>query len=171
MTTTGSPAVELATAAFRRVAGAFPTGVTVISALAGGVPKAMTANSFVTVSLDPPLVLVSVQAGSRMVTALRTGGAFAVSVLSRDQEAASRWFARPDRPEGWDLLAGFPWHSAPQSGSPVLSDSTGYFDCRVESVIAAGDHLLVLGRVLSLGELCADAPPLVFWRGGYRSVS
>lgn len=170
MTTMRDHAARPNPVVFRRVAGHFPTGVAVMCTVFDDEPRAMTVNSFVTVSLDPPLILVSLLTTSRMCTALDVGSAFAVSVLSREQERASRWFAGTDRPRGREELTGFAWHPAPDTASPVLSGSVAYFDCTVSSLVPAGDHVLVLADVRSLGELHDDCGPLVFWRGGYRSI-
>ncbi|WP_410673700.1 flavin reductase family protein [Amycolatopsis sp. cmx-4-68] len=155
---------------FRHVAGHYPTGVAVMCCVAGGEPLAMTVNSFVTVSLEPPLVLVSLLSGGRMAAVLRTGSAFALSVLAEHQAGASQWFARSGRARGRTALDGFDWQSAAVTGSPVLAGSAAYFDCTVESRIPAGDHTLVLGDVRSVGEPGTGTRPLVFCRGKYGSV-
>ncbi|MFI5561600.1 flavin reductase family protein [Amycolatopsis japonica] len=152
---------------FREIAGHFVTGVTVLCTVVRGEPRTMTANSFLPVSLEPPLVLVSVRASSRWLADVAPGTGLAISVLSDAQQPDSRRFASPDRLRDERSLAGIDWQPAPCTGSPVLSASTAYFDCAVDSLVPAGDHVLVVAGVRALGELRDDVSPLVFWRGRY----
>jgi flavin reductase (DIM6/NTAB) family NADH-FMN oxidoreductase RutF len=151
---------------FRQVAGRFPTGVTVLSTLIGAEPYGMTANAFTTVSLDPLLVLVCVNRRARMYRALSSAGVFAVTVLGAGQEAASRHFAQPGRPIGKSGFGDFRWIGSPASGCPVLHDGVAYFDCAVTEMHPAGDHCLVLARVLDFAVLGDDAA-LLFRDGRY----
>ncbi len=94
---------------FRETAGYFVAGVTVLCAVVRGEPRAMTANSFLPVSLEPPLVLVSVREGSRWLADVAPGTAFAISVLSDAQQSESRRFALPDRPRDGRSLEEVEW--------------------------------------------------------------
>ncbi|WP_158632616.1 flavin reductase family protein [Amycolatopsis sp. WAC 01416] len=152
---------------FRQIAGYFVTGVTVLCTIVRGEPRVMTANSFLPVSLEPPLVLVSVRAGSRWLADVAPGTGFAISVLSDAQQPDSRRFASPDRLRDERSLAGITWQPALCTGSPVLSASVAYFDCVVDSLVPAGDHVLVVAGVRALGDLRDEVSPLVFWRGRY----
>ncbi|MGW7072160.1 flavin reductase family protein [Streptomyces sp. NPDC054855] len=147
---------------FRRTAARFPTGVTVVTALAeDGEPHGTTVNSFTTVSMDPYLVMVGLGLGSRLHDRILARGAFAVSVLSDTQEADARWFADPARPAGAASFTGLPWRAADLSGAPVLMEAVAWFDCTVHATHEAGDHTLFVGRAEAFGVL-SDRPALTF---------
>lgn len=129
--------------------------------MAGDRPVGLAVNSFTSVSLRPPLVAFCVSRASSTWPQLRTTGAFCVNVLAEDQEALSRTFAT----HGLDRFKGLGWRPAP-SGAPVLAGILAWVDCAVDAEYEAGDHLIVLGRVLDLG-LDHEGRPLVFYRGGY----
>ena len=141
--------------------GHFATGVTVVTSMAGDRPIGLAVNSFTSVSLRPPLIALCVSRRSTTWPELRTTGAFCVNVLGEDQEALSRTFAT----KGLDRFKGLGWRPAP-SGAPVLAGILAWVDCVVDAEYEAGDHLLVVGRVLDLG-LDHEGRPLVFYRGGY----
>ena len=129
--------------ALRSAFGAFATGVTVVTALdEEGRPLGFTANSFTSVSLDPPLLLVCLARTSRNFNAMTTGKGFAVNILAETQEAISNTFARPSE----DRFAGLDWKQGP-FGSPVLGGAAAWFDCSLHQVIEAGDHVILLGRI------------------------
>jgi flavin reductase (DIM6/NTAB) family NADH-FMN oxidoreductase RutF len=150
-------------ARFRDAAGRFATGVTVVSTLSDGVPHAMTVNSFMSVSIDPVLVLVSLRNAAWTGRQIRRSGVFAVTVLGAGQEALARWFAHPQRPAGAKAFADVDWRPGPVTGAPILPDGIGYFDCEMHATHAAGDHALVVGAVAPFGVL-SDRPPLLFVR-------
>ena len=129
--------------------------------MAGDRPIGLAVNSFTSVSLRPPLIAFCVSRTSTTWPQLRTTGAFCVNVLGEDQEALSRTFAT----KGLDRFKGLGWRPAP-SGAPVLAGILAWVDCVVDAEYEAGDHLLVVGRVLDLG-LDHEGRPLVFYRGGY----
>jgi len=152
---------------FRTVLGHFPTGVTVVTALASdGQPHGFTIGSFTSVSLEPPLVGFLPQINSETWALMADSGNFCVNVLS-DQQSDLCWkFAKGD-PEA-RRFDGVDWHSAP-SGAPALDRAIAWIDCRIEHVYEMGDHYFVLGAVTALD---ADAnhdglapQPLVFYRG------
>lgn len=150
-------------AVYRQVLGHFPTGVTVITAVNGDEPVGLAVGSFSSVSLDPPLVAFFPGVTSSSWPKIEAAGSFCVNVLAADQEDVCRRFASKDD----DKFAGLGWEPAP-SGSPRIGGALAWIDCAIESVIAAGDHYYVLGRVLDLGSAdSADGGPLVFYRGGY----
>lgn len=143
----------------RRVMRRFPTGVVVVAASRDGRPHGMAVNSFASVSLRPPLVMFCADRSSTTWPAVRAAGGFAVSVLSEDQVAACRRFAE----KGADRFAGTPWRPT-RSGHPMLDEAVAWLDCAITDVVVAGDHDIVVARVLSSldGSSCA---PLVFHGG------
>ncbi len=152
---------------FRHVLGHFATGVVVVAADGDDGPTGMAANSFTSVSLDPPLVAFCADNSSTTWPRLRAAGAFAISILRSDQEYVGRGFAR----RGIDRFAGTPWHRSPQ-GHPVITGALAWLDCRIESVLPAGDHELALARVLALSaEEAGEAQPLVYFRGRYAQLT
>ncbi|MBT2480819.1 MFS transporter [Streptomyces sp. ISL-94] len=164
--------VEGAAALLVRQAGrAFATGVTVASTVASGVPHATTVNSFVTVSLDPPLVLICVAHGSHLAALVTEGSPLGVTVLAADQRETAAHFARAERPVGEAQFAGHAWRPGPETGAPLLSGGAAWLEGRVQSVVPAGDHAIVLARVLAFTP--SDEPvagPLVFYGGGFHSL-
>lgn len=152
-------------ATMRTVLGHFATGVTVITAMAEGQPVGIAANSFTSVSLDPPLVLFCAGKSSSTWPLMQKSGAFAVNVLGDHQEEISRLFASKNA----DRFAGVGFHAA-ATGSPVLTGSLAYLDCRIYAEHDAGDHVIVVGRVVELGVM-DESSPLVFFRGGYNRLA
>ncbi len=132
-----------------------------VTGIVDGAPVGLAVNSFTSVSLDPALVAFAVNVRSTSWPKLRQAGAFCVNILAEDQEALSRAFAG----HGADRFMGVGWRPAP-SGAPVLSGILAWIDCTLEAEHAAGDHVIVVGRVaeLALGQ---EGRPLVFYRGGY----
>jgi flavin reductase (DIM6/NTAB) family NADH-FMN oxidoreductase RutF len=151
---------------FRRAAGQFPTGVTLLGTVVDGVPHGMTANAFATVSMDPLLVMVSVSHRTRTYDWIRRSGVFAVTVLGADQEETARWFATRDRPAGAQSFAGVAWRASPRTGAPILVDGVSYFDCRVHEMHPAGDHTVVIGAVDSF-DVLSERAPLLFVRSAF----
>jgi flavin reductase (DIM6/NTAB) family NADH-FMN oxidoreductase RutF len=151
-------------AQFRTILGHFATGVTVVTGHGDGGPAGLAANSFTSVSLDPPLVLVCMAHTSSTWPAIRGSGYFAVNILGEHQEETCRRFgARTgDRFEGVGWAAG-------KTGSPILHDAIAYVDCVIDAEHDAGDHVIVVGRVVDMG-LPAEGGPLLFWRGGYAQL-
>jgi len=150
--------------ALRDAFGCFTTGVTIVTTLDGDRPAGFTANSFASVSLDPPLALISVAREASCRPALKASGVFVVNVLHVGQQELARQFARrgADRFEG---LAFDTW----RTGAPVLPGCMANFECRTHDLIEAGDHSILIGRILKVHH-DADHEPLVYLRGGYRKV-
>lgn len=153
------PSIDPAT--FRRTMSRFTSGVTVVTTVDGERIHGMTANGFLSVSLHPPLVLVSLGEESRMAALLRRTRRYGVSVLADDQQAHSRHFA--GRP-----VAGLEPEFDRIDGIPFLRGAIGQIGCDVTEIHPAGDHLLFLGRVTHLAD--ADREPLVFFTGSYRAL-
>jgi flavin reductase (DIM6/NTAB) family NADH-FMN oxidoreductase RutF len=152
---------------FRRVLGHFPTGVVIVTAIDDGAPVGMSIGSFTSVSLDPPLIAILPAKTSASWPRIAAAGTFCVNVLHARQEGLCRTFAT----SGADKFAGVRWRPSP-SGAPVLTGTLAWIDCSLEQVVEAGDHYIALGRVRSL-DLSADqaTEPLVFFRGGYGTIS
>ena len=149
---------------FRHVLSHYPTGVVVVTAVAGdGGLAGMAVGSFTSVSLNPPLVAYLPDVSSTSFPRIRTATSFCVNVLAADQHSVCRAFAT----RGGDKFAGTEW-SANRYGAPRLAGAAAWIDCDLESVTEAGDHYLVLGRVLAL-DTPGDRAPLVFYRNGYGS--
>lgn len=147
--------------ALRDAFGAFMTGVTVVTALdAQGRPIGFTANSFASVSLEPPLLLVCLARRSRNFAAFTGGHGFAVNVLAEDQKELSNRFATHTQ----DRFAGVAWRPGPH-GAPVIEAVAAWFDCTLERVIDAGDHAILLGRVQAFDHGAANG--LGYVRGSY----
>jgi flavin reductase (DIM6/NTAB) family NADH-FMN oxidoreductase RutF len=153
------PTIEAAH--FRQVLGHYATGVTVITALHDDKPYGLAANSFTSVSLDPPLVSFCAAHSSTTWPHIRAAGHFCVNILSDAQEELSRLFAM----SGADKFSGIGWTRA-ATGAPVLEDALGWLDCVIEAEHEAGDHVIVVGRVHDL-DVAHEGRPLLFFRGGY----
>ncbi len=147
--------------ALRRAFGAFMTGVTVVTSRdKDGQPLGFTANSFTSVSLDPPLVLVCLANTSSNYAAFTEGAGFSVNVLSETQKDISNTFARPSE-NRFEHVA---WREGPQ-GSPVLEGVSAWFDCAMHKVVPAGDHAILIGEVRAFDT--DPAPGLGYARGAY----
>ena len=148
-------------AKFRQVLGHFPTGVTVITAAPDHTPVGLAVGSFFSVSLDPPLVGFCAGKSSSSWPRIHESGVFCVNILAEDQEDVCRSFASKDI----DKFASVGWKPA-ATGAPRLNDVLAWIDCELDAVHDAGDHHLVVGRVLEL-EVAREGGPLLFFRGGY----
>ncbi|MGH9031202.1 MAG: flavin reductase family protein [Acidimicrobiia bacterium] len=148
-------------ASFRTVLGHFATGVTIITAMDGDEPIGVSANSFTSVSLDPPLVLFCAAKASTTWPRIEAAGKFTVNILNEHQEDVCRVFAT----KGADRFSRIGWRSS-ANGQPILHDSLAYIDCEMQEQHDAGDHIIVVGRVQELGVLSEEGP-LLFYRGGY----
>lgn len=150
--------------ALRQAFGTFVTGITVITTRdETGTPRGMTANSFSSVSLDPPLLLVCVGKSALSYRAFAEADHFAVNLLHEDQEAVSSTFASksPDKFQSVD-------YDSVHTGAPILSDCLTWFDCSVHQRVEAGDHLILIGQVRAFGS--SPKLPLCFCRGRYANV-
>jgi flavin reductase (DIM6/NTAB) family NADH-FMN oxidoreductase RutF len=147
---------ELDGATLRRVFGAFPTGVTSLAAVVDGTPVGLAANSFTSVSLEPPLVSVCVAVTSETWPVLRTAKRIGVSVLGDDHAQASRQLAA----RGVDRFDGLDWYTN-DDGAIFLTRTTAWLDCSIDREIRAGDHDIIVLAVHRLGIDTAVAP-LVF---------
>ena len=163
---TASPAT-VGPDALRSAMGHFATGVTVVTALdEGGAPLGSTANAVTSVSLRPPLILVSLRHESETLAALVRSCRFAVNVLHEGQEWLAARFARrgagPWREVRWSAGAG---------GAPLIEDALATLECDVHDLADGGDHRIVVGRVVAVDHPDDHVPPLLFYRGGYAALA
>lgn len=147
--------------AFRDALGCFLSGVTIVTA--GTTPDdftGLTANAFTAVSLDPPMVLVCVDNGSRSLPLLRAAGKFAVHIATRDQKDAALTFAS----KSGDKAAGFT-PTVTENGIAVLPDALARFECELVHDYAGGDHRILVGRVLAFEANADRDGPLTYYCG------
>ena len=150
---------------FRQLLGRFATGVTVITARApDGNPIGMTANSLASVSLEPPLVLVSVEKVHEMHTSLMGATHWVFNILSSEQEALSRRFAgaEPNRVLGVSYREN-------DRGIAVIDGTVAHIECEKHAAVPGGDHTIFVGLVV--GGDATDRRPLLYYRGGYAGLS
>lgn len=148
----------------RNAFGSFMTGVTVVTTIDGnGAPRGFTANSFTSVSLDPPLLLICIARTASSYPVFSTAAGFVVNILAEDQKDVSGIFAskRPDK------FAAVNW-SKSANGLPVIGGALSWFDCARREVIDAGDHVILLGAIR--GFEAREANPLGYARGGYVTL-
>lgn len=134
---------------FRQVMGQFATGITVVTTATGAGLSGLTVNSFTSVSLDPPLVLICVDLTSHTLPFLRASGYFAVNFLTNEQEALSRCFATTSA-ERYDRFCHAPYHVA-ATGAPIVDGVLAFVDARVVAEYPGGDHAIFLGQVEAMG--------------------
>jgi len=148
----------------RNVLGHFATGVTVVTTKdRAGNPHGLTANSFTSLSLDPPLVLVCIDKRVQCYFCFEESRVFAINVLSENQEEVSRRFAT----KGIDKFEGIKWHMG-KNDIPLLDGTMGYIECRVVNHYQGGDHTIYIGEVL--GAAASGDRPLIFFKGKYHRL-
>ncbi|WP_417593257.1 flavin reductase family protein [Parasphingorhabdus sp.] len=158
--------IEIDPRDFRRTLGSYPTGVCVVTGCdKTGRPSGLAIGSFTSVSLSPPLVAFFPSRTSSSWENISKGGAFCVNVLAHDQLEICKRFAQKSN----DKLKGVA-HQISDFGLPILDDVIAYIECKIHDQIITGDHLMVLGRVLSL-NLNRDSSPLIFFKGEYRKIA
>jgi len=152
--------------AFRQTVGQFVTGVTVIAMEIEGSIRAMTANSFTSLSLNPPLVLFCLGKGTKAGQMIDAVTEFSVNILSQEQQALSTFFAgawKGEEPPAFSFT-----HSV---GGPRLDGSVASLGCAVHAVHEGGDHLIVVGRVVDMHRSESPRSPLVFVGGRYTALA
>jgi flavin reductase (DIM6/NTAB) family NADH-FMN oxidoreductase RutF len=151
-------------AEFKRTCAQFATGITVSSVRdASGTPRGLTVNSFTSVSLHPPLVLISLGHTASVLEHFRTSTHFGLSVLAEDQKALSDHFART----GHDRFDGVAWHAG-DTGVPLLDGALATMECSIEQRVRAGDHDLFIGEVRHTHV--RDGRPLIYFGSRYRTL-
>lgn len=149
---------------FRAVLGRFASGVTVVTTIdAENRPRGLTVSAFSSISLDPPLIAVSIDCGTTSHAAITHRGTFVVNILADDQEVLSRHFASAttDKFEGIAFTSGL-------EGIPVLTGTLGTLECRTKHVYDGGDHTIFVAEVEQ--ARIADGGPLLYFRGGYARL-
>jgi flavin reductase (DIM6/NTAB) family NADH-FMN oxidoreductase RutF len=159
------PPLPVDSTSFRKALAQFASGVTVVTTRdTAGEPFGLTVSAFCSVSLSPPLVLVSVDVGSEAHAGFRDSGVFAVSILAEGQDDVSRLFARPGPAKFRELSL-----SPGQGGLPVVPDALAHIECEVRAAHPAGDHVLYVGEIVALAV--RPGRPLLYNRGGYRRLA
>ncbi|HEV2594515.1 MAG TPA: flavin reductase family protein [Sphingomicrobium sp.] len=149
----------------RAALGCFATGVTVVTCLTeAGSPAGLTVNSFTSVSLEPPLLLVCLAKQAVSAAPLIAAPCFAINVLQTGQQPASIRFATRDQ----DRFGITPW-SQGEGGAPILEESLGVFECERYAVYDGGDHHILVGQVVK-ASFDASLDPLLYFRGKYRRL-
>jgi flavin reductase len=150
----------------RAVLGRFATGVAVLGA-GSSTPQGMTANSFTSVSLSPPLVLVCVHRSAAIHQTVMELRSFTVSVLSAEQEHVARYFADRSRPRGraeFDIVS---WSAGPNTGAPVIHGAVAWLECALAAAYDGGDHSIFLGSVLA-SNYVPERDALLFFGGAFH---
>ncbi|MFN8373480.1 MAG: flavin reductase family protein, partial [Anaerolineae bacterium] len=147
------------------------SGVTVVTAAHEDKRVGVTVSSFTSVSLTPPLILVCLYKNTEATKTILDAGHFAVSILGEGQSEVSEQFAGHAKslPENVDRFYNIAV-SSQVTGSPILDDAVGWFDCRIQAVHEGGTHWIVIGEVLAAGRRDENAQPLVYFNRGYRSI-
>ncbi|MFC8667635.1 flavin reductase family protein [Streptomyces sp. NPDC057199] len=149
---------------FRTTMSHFATGVAAVCAMEDGQPVGMAVQSFVSLSLEPPLILISPSRTSTTYPRVRRAGRFAVSVLADHQSEVARALSR----KGDDKFVDISWH-ATESGLPVVDSSLAWMECEIDTEHEAGDHYVTIARVLSLGH-ADEGNPLTFYRSAFNAI-
>jgi len=147
---------------FRSTLGQFCSGVVIATGCLRGAPAGFAAQSFSSLSLEPPLVALCPAKTSTSWPKLRESGRFCINILAANQKPVCDLFAR----SGIDKFAALSWRPG-VTGSPILDGVLAYIDCELDVEHDAGDHTIAVGRVRDLGMLQADGAPLLFFRGQY----
>lgn len=151
---------------FKLALSRWATGVTIVTARHEDAVHGMTVSAFTAVSLDPPLVLICADRSSNTLPLIQDGGAFAVNILSREQEALSQRFA--SKKDEWQRFDGLRTEAG-HRGAPLLEGVVANLDCRVVAAHPHGDHVITIGAVEAVR--CFDREPLLYYRGAYGSIA
>ena len=159
---TEATAAGFNSADFRQAMGNFCTGVTIVTGLDDGSPVGFAAQSFVSLSLDPPLIAVCPAKSSASWPRIRATGSFCINILVADQLSICMAMAQA----GADKFAGIDWRSG-LTGAPIISGGLAYVDCLLYDEHDAGDHTIAVGEVKDFSLVNGDAPPLLYWRSDF----
>ena len=152
---------------YRNAVGCFATGITVVTTLdKAGERIGITANSFSSVSLDPPLLLFCVDAKINSFDAFENCEHFNVNVLSEDQRELSNNFARSND-EKWNGIE----HGYGDNGCPLFENSIAVLECDNHAIYEGGDHLILVGQVTKITYQATDCRPLLYFKGSYAKIS
>ena len=147
----------------------FASGVTIMTTSAGGTTHGMTVSAFASQSLDPLLILVSVERSTTMHKLVMESRAFAINILGENGEGTARFFADNARLSGREFREGA-YHLG-VTGSPILEEATAYLEATLDGTLEAGDHSIMVGRVEALKVVREDAAPLIYHRSRYRRLA
>lgn len=152
---------------FKQVLSRWASGVSVVTTNDGGMLYGITVSSFSSVSMEPPLISVCLNRGNRLAEMVEHAGKFAVSILGADQQAASNYFAQPQRSptEGFSEIEG-DWVDL---DLPVVKGSIAWLACTVHAVVTQGSHAIMIGHVEASG-VGAGQSPLLYFNRGYREL-
>lgn len=157
---------------YRRLSGEQAAGVAVVSTVVNGRDYAATVSAYLSVSYDPPTILISLYEGSRIAAAVQESGVWALTLLEAQQKGTANWLASPGTPlEG--LLSQVPFRRGSESGCAVVEGGLAYFEAATTAVHEAATHVLVVASVIGMGELGTSVPepsPLVHYGGAYRKL-
>lgn len=153
---------EIDPALFRNTMGQFCSGVVVATGRDEQGPTGFAAQSFVSLSMEPPLVALCPARTSSTWPRLRAAGSFCINVLGADQQDVCARFAQ----SGGDKFGTLDWREG-VTGAPILTDVIAYIDCDLETEFDAGDHTIAVGRVRDLAVTAPESAPLLFFRGQY----
>ena len=146
----------------------FASGVTIMTTTVAGQMHGMTVSAFASQSLDPLLILVSVERSTTMHRLVIESRAFAINILGEQGEGTARFFADNARLDGPEFQEGA-YHLG-VTGSPLLEEATAYLEATLDRTLEAGDHTIMVGRVVAL-QVVRDTAPLIYYRSGYRSLT
>jgi len=151
--------------AFRNACSKYATGVTIAAVIGpDGKPHGLTVNSFTSVSMHPPLVLICLDHKVKVLEYFKQATSFGISILSEQQQDLSNRFAS----RGENRFQHTPWHPA-KSGAPLIDGALATFDCELTQTVEAGDHIIFIGRVRAL--TAEDGRPLLYFSSGYKTVA
>ena len=159
---------QLDKGSFRHAMSHFASGVTIMTTTVAGRMHGMTVSAFASQSLDPLLILVSVERSTTMHRLVIESRAFAINILGEQGEGTARFFADNARLDGPEFQEGA-YHLG-VTGSPLLEEATAYLEATLDATLEAGDHTVMVGRVVAL-QVVRDTAPLIYYRSGYRSLS
>lgn len=149
---------------FRTAMGKFATGVTIVTTELNGEVQGMTANAFMSVSLDPKLILISVANKAKMNDSIKIAGSFAVSLLANDQEEMSMYFAGQMKEKREIVFKSF-------DGMPVIDGALANITCDVHNAHIEGDHTLFIGKVRDIALKDGEEKPLTYFSGRYYEIN
>lgn len=152
--------------AFRNAMGNFCTGVVIATGIGEEGPAGFAAQSFVSLSLDPPLIALCPGKNSSSWPKIGASGSFCINILGREQKSICDVMAQ----SGGDKFAAIDWRAG-VTGSPIIADSLGYIDCSLEVEHEAGDHTIAIGRVKDFEIAQEEGRPLLFFKGNYGDFS
>jgi flavin reductase (DIM6/NTAB) family NADH-FMN oxidoreductase RutF len=164
-----SPMTDEQRRQLRAMMARFATGVTVVAARHGPLLAGMTANAIASISVDPPLMMASINHKSETHAAIKGSHSFAVSVLADAQRELADCFAQPTTAAKLQRFCDAPWHDA-ETGSPIVDDAMAFFDCRLVAQHPGGDHTIFVGEIVAAG-FSEGAEPLIWFGSRYRRLA